>query len=268
MKLISFFIAVLVHLIFLIVYLSFIYTNKPSKENKKVYIVNIIQQPKTAKKNLVKKDKKQIKKRENIVAKKQKPKKKPKPKLKKKQITKKKKDSKLKFEKKKKILELKRKLAKEKLEQEKKRKNKEELKKQKQVREKILKRKIEQLRKEAEQRKTQKKEIAENKQQNDGKVDKIAYEYQTLINNIIHNNWGVEKSIIKNKHFATTMYIKLDFRGNLINMQIMKSSGSVYFDGKVIDAIRDSEPFPMPPKEILENGIVEFIITFDSEEKE
>ena len=96
---------------------------------------------------------------------------------------------------------------------------------------------------------------------------KLASSYVSLIKSIIYKNWGVEKSIIKNNVFIAKVEIKLDYRGNLINLYMIKSSGNAYFDGTVIDAIKSSEPFPSPPKEILNGGVVDFIITFDSREK-
>jgi len=96
---------------------------------------------------------------------------------------------------------------------------------------------------------------------------KLASSYVSLIKSIIYKNWGVEKSIIKNNVFIAKVEIKLDYRGNLINLYMIKSSGNAYFDGTVIDAIKSSEPFPPPPKEILNGGVVDFIIIFDSREK-
>ena len=96
---------------------------------------------------------------------------------------------------------------------------------------------------------------------------KLANSYVSLIKSIIYKNWGVEKSIIKNNIFIAKVEIKLDYRGNLINLCMIRSSGNAYFDGTVIDAIKSSEPFPSPPKEILNGGVVDFIITFDSREK-
>ncbi len=275
MKLISFLLAILVHIVLIAVYLIFVQSNSIHKEIKKVYTVDILDIKHQAKKELLKgkKDKKPVFHTKKKKPKKIKPKPKPKPKIKPK--PKPKKTAKIKPKKivkktittknKKKIEELKRELVEQKkrLLRQKLIKEKEKQKEQK-IQERLKKR-INQLKEKVTK---QKNKQDTNNKKNNGNADKMAYEYQTLINSIIHQNWGVEKSLIKTKHFSTTVDIKLDFRGNLIYIQILKSSGSVYFDGTVINAIKISEPFPAPPKDIVENGIVEFIITFNSEEKE
>ena len=94
-----------------------------------------------------------------------------------------------------------------------------------------------------------------------------ALSYADEIAQIIHSNWGVEKSLIKDKNYVAKVYIKLDFRGDLIYKKIVGSSGNAYFDGTIMEAIEKSAPFPKPPPEILDNGFVELVITFKSEEK-
>ncbi len=98
--------------------------------------------------------------------------------------------------------------------------------------------------------------------------EKLARSYIALIESLIYKNWGVAKDIVKNNVFITKVEIKLDYRGNLIKLYMVKSSKNAYFDGTVMNAIKLSEPFPPPPKEILSGGAVDFIITFDSREKE
>jgi len=97
---------------------------------------------------------------------------------------------------------------------------------------------------------------------------KLASSYIALIRSIIYRNWGVAKDIIENNVFVAKVEIKLDYRGNLVKLYMIKSSGNAYFDGTVMNAIKSSEPFPPPPKEILRGGVVDFIITFDSREKQ
>ncbi len=98
--------------------------------------------------------------------------------------------------------------------------------------------------------------------------EKLARSYIALIESLIYKNWGVAKDIVKNNVFIAKVEIKLDYRGNLIKLYMVKSSQNAYFDGTVMNAIKSSEPFPPPPKEILSGGVVDFIITFDSREKE
>ena len=127
-----------------------------------------------------------------------------------------------------------------------------------QIREKLLREKIKLLR----------EHILTQEEAQKRYAQKLAHSYIALIKSIIYNHWGVEKSVIKDKVFIAKVKIKLDYNGNLVNLYMIKSSGNSYFDGTVMDAIKSSEPFPPPPKEILTGGFVDFIITFDSREKQ
>jgi colicin import membrane protein len=272
MKLTSFLLAILIHLIIVIVYLFAIQLHPQHKINKKVYTVDILEIKKTKTENATKKKNSSASIKTKKSQKKHEVKKKPKPISHKKDIKKKiKKTDKKKIEKKKQELAKKAAMQKRIEELRKKRIELEKKKKRDKVREKLLKERIKELKKSAQNKDIKKKNNTINDTKgslSDKEIEKSASNYETLINSIIHNNWGVEKSLIKNKRFVCDAYIKLDFRGNLIYINILKSSGSVYFDSTVVDAIKDSEPFPMPPKEILDKGIVEFVITFDSKEKE
>lgn len=127
-----------------------------------------------------------------------------------------------------------------------------------QIREKLLREKIKLLR----------EHILTQEEAQKRYAQKLAKSYIALIKSIIYNHWGVERSVIKDKVFIAKVKIKLDYRGNLVNLYMIESSGNSYFDGTVMDAIKSSEPFPPPPKEILTGGFVDFIITFDSREKQ
>ncbi len=137
-----------------------------------------------------------------------------------------------------------------------------------QLKEKIKQERLEKIRQKMIEKKIAalKKQIA-NKIEEGKKKEEVAYSYIQLIKNIIYSNWGVEKSLLNNNRYTTDVDIRLDFRGNLIYIKMVRSSGNAYFDGTIMEAIKNSEPFPKPPSDILENGFVEFIITFDSEEK-
>jgi TonB family protein len=254
MKLLSFLISIAIHVIFIAAYLFFIQTHTLYKEPKKIYTVDIIQlktqknKPQIKKKKVAKVQKKKIKPKPVIKPKPKpkkkvlKPKPKPKPKLKPKPKPKKKNINKIfNYMIKNKIEQLKKKIKQEEIEK---------------LREQMIQQKIAAL----------KKEIA-NRVEEGKKKEEIAYSYIQLIKNIIYSNWGVEKSLLNNNRYTTDVDIRLDFRGDLIYIKIVRSSGNAYFDGTIMEAIKNSAPFPKPPTQILENGFVEFIITFDSEEK-
>ncbi len=94
-----------------------------------------------------------------------------------------------------------------------------------------------------------------------------AHKYGDLISQIIHSNWYIDTSLIKNKHFIADLNIRLDYKGNIIYIGVVKHSGNDYFDSSTINAARRSDPLPKPPVNLLNNGYIEFVVNFDSREK-
>ncbi|AEA33956.1 energy transducer TonB [Hippea maritima] len=236
MKFVSIFFSILVHLLFVVAFILFNKSHALFVKQAPIYTVNILQI-----KNEKPKQNKTTKKTSNVIVKK--PKHKLKPKMKPKKLKPKPKP--------------KNKIVK-KIDVETKIKKLQEQVKVEELREKLLRRKIETL----------KKHLASQQEAQKSYKKALSAGYVNIIQSSIYNNWGVSKDVIDDNVFITTVKIKLDYKGNLINLRILKSSGNAYFDGTVIDAIRSSEPFTPPPKEILSDGVVEFIITFDSREKQ
>ncbi len=255
MKLLSFLISIALHVVALAVFLYIIKTPVIHSQNKvyNVDLVTLIKPKPELKKSTPKIKTKPVKKKNQ--EKKVKQKKKPlKKKPLKRRTVKKTKHKIVKKVKKKNLNRVYSKLLEQKIEQLKKKIEQEE---QEKLREKLIEQKIAMLRERLQ------KKIEEGK-----KKEEVANSYIQLIKGIIDSNWGVEKSLIKNKNYITKVDIKLDFRGDLVYKKIVKSSGNAYFDGTIMEAIQKSAPFPKPPPEILDNGFVEFIITFKSEEKQ
>lgn len=77
-------------------------------------------------------------------------------------------------------------------------------------------------------------------------------------------NLVLAKKILKNfdmpntdEHLATLILFKIDTDGNLIDYEITQSSGNTDYDNKVINAIKDSAPYPKPTfKEATEVGVL------------
>ena len=265
MKFVSFLISLLIHVLFALVFLLIIKTPTVVPKRIPIYTVNLLQlESKKSKskvekhpKTLVKKVKKKQAKPKKIKSKavsikpKPKPKKKvakpkpkPKPKSKpKKKVTKPKPKPKTTF--KKVNVEKRVELLREKIMLE-------------QIKERLLREKINEIRRHVLSEEEAQKRFSQ----------KLASSYIALIKGIIYKNWGVAKDIIENNVFVAKVEIKLDYMGNLVKLYMIKSSGNAYFDGTVMSAIKSSEPFPRPPKEILSGGVVDFIITFDSREKQ
>ncbi len=269
MKFVSFLISLLIHVLFALVFLLIIKTPTVVPKRIPIYTVNLLQleskkskskvekHPKTLVKKVEKKHTTPKKIKSKIIPAKPKPKPKPKPKKKvakpkpkpkpkskpKKKVTKPKPKPKTTF--KKVNVEKRVELLREKIMLE-------------QIKERLLREKINEIRRHVLSEEEAQKRFSQ----------KLASSYIALIKGIIYKNWGVAKDIIENNVFVAKVEIKLDYMGNLVKLYMIKSSGNAYFDGTVMSAIKSSEPFPRPPKEILSGGVVDFIITFDSREKQ
>ncbi len=292
MKLLSFILSLLIHIIFIALFMVIITEyNAVLKEKPKIYSVELVNY-KIARKNEHKKISKHKKVKTKVPTKKQKPKlkkrekpkppkqlkpeKKPKPavvpkppkKTKKRKQVKKPPKPPLKKEKPKKKpkkhtlpKKIKKKVTKKKIHKE-----NPELKR---IKEELYREKIATLRRKLEKERLAseiariKKEIAEKKAEAKMRRKNLV-KYSTLISNIIHSNWYVDTKLIKNKILITVVKVTLDSKGIITNISIMKSSGNFYFDKTVRDAVVSSEPFPRPPADLLTNGYVTFILKFDS----
>ena len=93
------------------------------------------------------------------------------------------------------------------------------------------------------------------------------HKYGNLVSRIIHSNWYIDTSLIKNQHLITKLDIRLDYKGNIIYIGIVKYSGNSYFDRSTIRAAKRSDPLPKPPVNLLNSGYIEFVVKFDSREK-
>ena len=82
--------------------------------------------------------------------------------------------------------------------------------------------------------------------------------YITEITGIIKSHWNIP-SYIKDQNLQTEIEVKIDSNGHIILKKIIKSSNNGTFDLKVLDAIKNAEPFPKPPiatQGLLKDGIV------------
>ena len=82
--------------------------------------------------------------------------------------------------------------------------------------------------------------------------------YITEIAGIIKSHWNIP-SYIKDQNLQAEIEVKIDNNGNIILKKIIKSSNNSIFDLKVLDAIKNAEPFPKPPtstQRLLKEGIV------------
>ena len=82
--------------------------------------------------------------------------------------------------------------------------------------------------------------------------------YITEITGIIKSYWKIP-SYIKDQDLQTELEVKINNQGNITKRKIIKSSGNPIFDLKVLEAIKNAEPFPEPPissRELIKDGII------------
>jgi TonB family protein len=78
-------------------------------------------------------------------------------------------------------------------------------------------------------------------------------EYLSKLEAIIKSNWVIanRKIIRDNPEIEIKVGLLIDSKGKILNLKVVKSSGFEAFDTSCINAIKRSEPFPEPDKEIM-----------------
>lgn len=64
-----------------------------------------------------------------------------------------------------------------------------------------------------------------------------------------------------NKHLATIVIFKIDTSGNLVEYNIQQSSGDNDYDNRVVTAIKNAAPYPVPT--FIENDGAEVMVNMD-----
>ncbi len=103
-----------------------------------------------------------------------------------------------------------------------------------------------------------------------------AYKHGWFFNRVIgalYQNWKVQEAHrsndpsgkvygIRDRH--TVVYAILNRRGELIHIEVSKSSGAPHLDDEAIAAFHRAQPFPNPPAELVnEKGHIEFPMGFN-----
>ncbi len=60
----------------------------------------------------------------------------------------------------------------------------------------------------------------------------------------------------------TRLQIKLDRKGDIADIKIMEASGADFLDREALNAFKNAAPFPNPPEQLLEEGLLSFGFTF------
>jgi TonB family protein len=65
--------------------------------------------------------------------------------------------------------------------------------------------------------------------------------------------------IYGDKIYETVLKIRIDTRGNLLDVRVVDSSGLTFLDSEVVEAVEKAQPFPNPPTALADaNGNIEF----------
>jgi len=84
--------------------------------------------------------------------------------------------------------------------------------------------------------------------------------YKELCKESIKPNWKWP-NLRLGEHLQATLKITIDSKGNILRVNLVKSSGNDFFDSSVMRAVHLTKTLPLPPK-----GITEIYLDFDSKE--
>ena len=82
--------------------------------------------------------------------------------------------------------------------------------------------------------------------------------YNNIVRNQIHSYWNLPQHLM-DSFLTAQIEIKINNKGELIEKQILISSGNDLFDSKVLKTVESSAPFSPPPasvQRLIEDGIV------------
>lgn len=85
----------------------------------------------------------------------------------------------------------------------------------------------------------------------------LATNYQTALRVAIKRNFILPDIYdLKNASIEVKLEIRIDARGNLLRMRVLKSSHNKVFDDLAMAAVRNTSPFPIPPAELVDKQII------------
>lgn len=85
----------------------------------------------------------------------------------------------------------------------------------------------------------------------------LAANYQTALRIAIKRNFILPDIYdLRNASIEVRLEIRIDARGNLLRMKMLKSSRNKVFDDLAMAAVRNTSPFPIPPVELVDKKII------------
>lgn len=95
-----------------------------------------------------------------------------------------------------------------------------------------------------------------------GNQDKLFSDYLSVVQGIIHSNWFVDQNLLPNNKLITRVKITISPNGKIVSTSIIKSSGNLYFDRTVINAINNSTLPPVPQRYLNAQNTLDLILNF------
>ena len=84
----------------------------------------------------------------------------------------------------------------------------------------------------------------------------LAANYQAALRIAIRRNFILPDIYdLKNANIEVKLEMRIDARGNLLHMRLVKSSRNKIFDDLAMAAVRNTSPFPIPPAELIDKTI-------------
>jgi len=83
--------------------------------------------------------------------------------------------------------------------------------------------------------------------------------YLEVLRDRLQENWTLPPWVARQR-LAAQVQIYIDAKGNLKGMKVLKQSGNTQFDEAVKRAVQESQPFPLPPKDLVSNLLADGIL--------
>lgn len=79
----------------------------------------------------------------------------------------------------------------------------------------------------------------------------------------VRSRWALPVWLARRKDLTAKVQVYVDARGNLLRMTLVQASGHPVFDERVQSAIKDAQPFPIPPEELRNSvRLFGFVLAF------
>ncbi len=95
-----------------------------------------------------------------------------------------------------------------------------------------------------------------------GNQDRLFSDYLSVVQGIIHSNWFVDQNLLPNNKLVARVEITIDPNGKIIKANIIKSSGNPYYDRTVINAINSSTLPPVPQRYLNTRNTLDLVLNF------